>query len=231
VSSGEDMFDVHGDAAAYALGALEPEELEAFRRHLEDCPVCREEVASFEQAVEVLPAAAPRYEVPKGLRTRVMNEVRATPKAASSTRTRTRAPLLDWLRPRVLLAGGGFAVVVVAVIVAVVLSSGGSSARVVQASVAGSSGSAEVRIAGGQGELIVRDLPQPAAGRIYEVWFERGHNAPTPTNTLFSPTSAGRGNVGLPGSLHGVREVLVTQEPAGGTLVPTSPPVIVAQLS
>jgi hypothetical protein len=30
------------DAAAYVLGALEPAEVEAFRRHMVDCGACRE---------------------------------------------------------------------------------------------------------------------------------------------------------------------------------------------
>jgi hypothetical protein len=177
----------------------------------------------------VLPAATPQYAVPRGLRRRVMREVRTTAKAGAPA---THAPWFAGLRlrPRELLAGG-LAVVAVAVIVAVVLGSGGAGSRVVQASVAGSSGSAEVRISGGKGELIVHNLPQPRAGRIYEVWFEHGHGKPAPTNTLFSVTSAGAGNVGLPGDLHGVSSVLVTQEPAGGSLVPTTSPVIVAHLS
>lgn len=232
MSAGDQVSDRHGDGAAYVLGALDPSEVEAFRRHLTDCAACREEIAAFEQVVDVLPAAAPQYAVPKGLRRRVMREVRATPKAgAKAGATGRRAPAFAALRPRALVAGGALAVVAVAVIVAVVLGSGGAGTRVVQASVARSSGSAEVRISGGQGELIVRHMPAPAAGRIYEVWFERGHGKPSPTNTLFSVTSTGTGNVGLPGSLHGVSAVLVTQEPAGGSLVPTSPPVIVAHLS
>ena len=35
----------------------------------------------------------------------------------------------------------------------------------------------------------------------------------------------------MPGNLHGVSQVMVTPEPAGGTLVPTHPPVIVAPLT
>ncbi len=35
------------DVAAYALGALEPAEAEAFVRHLESCAVCRDELDAF----------------------------------------------------------------------------------------------------------------------------------------------------------------------------------------
>ena len=124
--------------------------------------------------------------------------------------------------------GGAFAAVVVAVIVAVALSSGGSGGtRVIQAS----TGSAELRIAGGRGDLIVHRLPQLPAGRIYEMWVQRGSAPPMPTGTLFGVTSSGAASVGVPGNLSGVSAVLVTQEPAGGTPAPTTAPVVVAPVT
>jgi anti-sigma-K factor RskA len=212
------------NAAAYALGALEPAEAEAFRRHIADCAACRDEVAAYEGVAHALPAPGGRYEVPRGLRRRVMREVRATPRSARAGRTYTvRAPTrfsLAW--------GGGLAAVVVAVIVAVVLSGGGSGGtRVIQASV----GSAQLRIAGGHADLVIHRLPQLPTGRIYEMWVQRGKAAPMPTGTLFSTTSSGTASVGVPVSLHGVSAVMVTQEPAGGTLAPTSAPVIVAPVT
>jgi hypothetical protein len=92
-------------------------------------------------------------------------------------------------------------------------------------------GIAHLRVTGDRGELIAQGLPQPPAGRIYEMWVQRGKATPTPTGTLFSVTSRGSVAVGVPGSLNGVSAVMVTQEPAGGTLVPTSAPVIVARVS
>jgi hypothetical protein len=86
-------------------------------------------------------------------------------------------------------------------------------------------------VAGGRAELIVRHLPPPPAGRIYEVWLKRAGQQPSPTSALFSVTTTGAGDVGVPGDLRGVSEVLVTQEPAGGSLVPTDGPVIVATLA
>ena len=112
------------------------------------------------------------------------------------------------------------------------LAGGGSNAgQVIQASVHGTAGNAELRVSSGRGELIVAALPPPQAGRIYEVWLQHGNAAPSPTATLFSVTSTGSADVGLPESLHGVNRVLVTSEPAGGSRAPTRAPVIVAQLS
>jgi anti-sigma-K factor RskA len=208
------------DAAAYALGALEPADAESFRRHLTECAACREEVAAYEQITGVLPDPGGPHEVPKALRRRVMREVRATPKAAPEPRRRPVGFPLAW--------AGGLAAAAAAVIVAVVIAGGGSGGtRTIQASV----GSAELRIANAHGDLVIHHLPALPAGRIYEMWVQRGNAAPTSTGTLFSTRANGSANVGVPGSLNGVSRVMVTQERAGGTLAPTSAPVIVAPVT
>jgi len=214
------------DAAAYALGALEPGEAEAFRRHLRDCPECQKDVAEFEQTTGALPDAGVRYQVPKDLRRRVLAEVRTTPKAAAPASRRPPSPSRSW-RPALVWGGAFAAVAIVAVVLVVALSSGGSSTRTIQAS----TGSAELQITGGHGDLVVRRLPALPAGRIYEMWVQRGSATPTPTGTLFAVTSRGTASVGVPGSLNGISAVLVSQEPAGGTLAPTSAPVIVAHVT
>ena len=211
------------DAAAYALGALEPSEAEAFRAHLAQCAACQKEVAQFEQITGALPESATQYQVPKDLRRRVMREVRATPKPQAVPR---KTPARSW-RPALAWGGGFAAAVVVAVVLVVALSSGGSSTKTIQAS----TGSAQLRITGSHGDLIVHRLPQLPAGRIYEMWVQRGNAAPTPTGTLFGVRSNGTAAVGVPGSLSGVSAVMVTQEPAGGTSAPTTAPVIVARVT
>ena len=211
------------DAAAYVLGALEPSEVEEFRAHLADCAACQKEVAEFEQITGALPESATQYQVPKDLRRRVMSEVRATPKAQEASR---KTPARSW-RPALAWGGAFAAAVIVALVLVVALSSGGSSTKTIQAS----TGAAELRISGGRGDLIVHRLPQLPAGRIYEMWVQRGSAAPTPTGTLFGVRSDGSAAVGVPGSLSGISAVLVTQEPAGGTPAPTSAPVIVAPVT
>lgn len=213
------------DAAAYVLNALEPDEAEAFHRHLEQCAVCRDEVGSLRDVVDALPMAAPQHPVPRGLHRRVLGAVRREPGQAPPS---ARASPARWpVAVRAAALAGGLAAIIVAVVVAVTLASGGSpGARVVQAS----TGNAELRIAGGRGELIVRALPQAPTGQIYEVWLARPNHPLTPTPTLFDVTTAGQASVGIPGDLNGVSEVLVTAEPAGGTRVPTHAPVIVARV-
>ena len=207
------------DAAAYALGALDRAEAEAFRRHLADCTACQKEVAELEQVTGSLADAPVRYEMPRELRRRVLREVRATPKAQASRPARSWSPRLAWV------GAGAAAVVVIAVVLVVALGSGGSRTRTIQAS----TGSAELQIANGRADLIVHRLPALPAGRIYEMWVQRGNATPTPTGTLFAVTSNGTAAVGVPGGVSGVSAVMVTQEPAGGTPAPTTAPVIVAR--
>ncbi len=212
--------DCSGDAAAYALGALEPAEAEAFRRHLCECAICRDELAQFRHGVNALPLAAPQVAASRGLRQRVMAQVKAEPRGATPPR-RVR-PLT---RPVAL--AGLLLVAALAVVSGIELSSGGSTgSRVISAQV----GEAQLRVSGDHGELAVLRLSPPAVDRIYEMWIERGKQAPAPS-TLFSVTSSRTALVGIPGSLNGVSAVLVTEEPAGGTLAPTQAPVIVTRLS
>ena len=75
--------DCGADAAAYVLGALEPAEAEAFRKHLASCVVCRDEVTAFQEVAELLPLSAPPQPVPRGLKNRVMVEVNADARAAA----------------------------------------------------------------------------------------------------------------------------------------------------
>jgi anti-sigma-K factor RskA len=214
--------EVCGDAAPFVLGALHPAEADAFRRHMISCVVCRDELAAFRQVVDALPASAPVHPAPKELRRRVL----AAAGARAGPRRRS-LPTLSGLRPMVLAVGALAVAVLVATGTLALRSNGSGGMRVVQANV----GSAELRMAGNRGELVVRHLPVPAAGQIYEIWTVRGAHAPSPTGTLFSVTTDGAADVGLPGDLRGVREVLVTREPAGGTLSPTGTPVIVERLT
>ena len=73
----------------------------------------------------------------------------------------------------------------------------------------------------GHGRLVASDLPAPPNGRVYQVWLDKGGKAPEPTNALFSTRRDGSASVDVPGSLEGVRAVMVTDEPVGGSTKPT----------
>src|SRR5687767_2323376 len=75
--------DVHTLSGAYALNALGPEEAAEFRRHLEGCPACREEVAELQSAVARM-GAAEAVPPPADLKNRIL---------AAADRTRQEAPV------------------------------------------------------------------------------------------------------------------------------------------
>jgi anti-sigma-K factor RskA len=207
------------DAAAYALGALDASEVPAFERHLGGCAVCRDEVAEFSGVVAALPMAVAQHPLPRGLRRRVLREIRADPPAVA---TRRQARISAWTMERLAVAAVAAAV---AVGIVVGITSGGGP-RLIRASV----GQATLRVSSGRADLVVDHLPPPPSHKIYELWLEHGSGPPQPS-TLFSVSDADRADVGVPGNVKGLTRVLVTEEPAGGTSRPTHPPVIVAKLS
>ena len=224
-----------GDAAAYVLGALEDHELDAFRTHMAHCAVCRDECGTFQAVADALPMAAPQVPTPRRLRRRVRRNADADATDAYARPRATRIPLRDryaLASAPALAAAAATAVIAVAGLGGLALSQGGhATTRTVDASVVGSNGSASLTLAAGCAELVVRHLPGPPAGKIYQVWLKRGDRPPAPTSALFSVTAAGAGSADVPGDLRGVSQVMVTIEPAGGSAVPTSAPVIVAQLT
>jgi hypothetical protein len=81
---------------------------------------------------------------------------------------------------------------------------------------------ATLRRIGTHAELELSGMSEPPRGEVYEVWLDRSHAPPQATDALFTVTGAGSGSVEVPGDLRGVREVMVTVEPLGGSLSPTS---------
>jgi len=230
---GQDPRDCGGDAAAYALGALTATEAEDYRRHLGGCARCQTELAAFVRVVDVLPMSAPQYAADAALRRRVLADVRAEPReAAPGRRRRAMSPVRGIRAPRAGLVLALATVLAVVIAGALIVLPGGSTReRLLQARVFGSAGSASLRISDGHAELSVRRLPPPPPGRIYQVWLERPGAPPAPTRALFSVTSSGAADVGIPGNLNGTRRIVVTPEPQGGSREPTRPPVIVASTS
>ncbi|MGI8572932.1 MAG: anti-sigma factor, partial [Solirubrobacteraceae bacterium] len=159
--------------------------------------------------------------------------VRAEPRPAAGQtpyagpRRPRRRPLLA----RGVLATGLAVVLALAVLGAVKLFTASPVSQSIDATVIGSSGTAQLQRSGARAELILHHFPPPPPGHVYEVWLKRAGRPPAPTSALFSVTAAGAGEVAVPGDLHGVGQVLVTPEPDGGSRAPTHTPVIVAQLS
>jgi hypothetical protein len=235
-------------AGAYVLGALPDDEAYEFELHLAACARCQRDIHHLASAVDVLGTAVPIVPAPPALGARIRAIVHAEAEllqaagpAADRPETKQRERW-RWLRPR-LAAGGNLAtglaagLVVGALAVGLVvgvlaLRSSSTSTRTISAQVlqpgVAHDASATLDITGEHGTLSVSHFPAPPAGRVYEVWELGSGKAPRPTDALFSVNSQGRGTVAVPGSLRGVREVLVTAEPLGGSQAPTRSPIIAA---
>ncbi len=218
------------DAAAYVLGALD--ESEAYREHLATCTTCHEEVAELQVVADTLPTTVPSARAPRALVARVLETARSEAEllnAAGPEADRPPRRASRWRsRPMTLAIAG--AVTACAAAAAIVINSGSSShERVISAQIATSIQGAHAylyQIDNNRSNLVVSGMPQPALGKIYEVWLNRGGASPQPTDALFSVTNRGSGSVAVPNNLHGVKEVMVTSEPLGGSTRPTSPPLI-----
>jgi hypothetical protein len=72
-------------------------------------------------------------------------------------------------------------------------------------------------------------LPELAVGEVYQAWVGTGE-AVEPS-TVFVLDRAGEATVAIPGGLNDADEVIVTQEPAGGSLAPSGAELLRAALS
>jgi anti-sigma-K factor RskA len=244
LTNGHNTESCSADVAAYALGALEPAEAETFRRHLQTCAVCPEELRAFQQVVDDLAVAVPNVDAPPELKRRVMNAIEEEPEIApdasgrqpARARTRrarrrdARVRASTWLRGPTLALGAAMGFALVAVIVVIVAFPGRQNGRTVRADTT-VGGTAALHISANRTQLVVRHIAAPPQGKIYEVWLQYGKHAPRP-NALFGVDRSGDASVDVAGSMYGVSHVMVTAEPAPrGTRAPTENPVISASLS
>jgi anti-sigma factor RsiW len=231
-----------GDAAAYVLGALEPDEFVSFRDHLTSCAVCRDEVAALQVVADMLPSAVSPTTAPRALRKRVLSavydearlfEAPAPRRDRSHPARRRESGRNPLLRP--LTALGATAFLAIGIVVGAIglggIGSGGSPTRVIPATVPNSAAltTAELLVTGTHARLVVAGMAPPPTGEVYEVWLQRGAQTDR-TDALFVPTTNGSADVDVPGNIKGVGAVMVTAEPSGGTAQPTTAPVIRASL-
>jgi anti-sigma-K factor RskA len=234
--------------AAYVLDALDEGEAVTVGAHLRECAACRDEFAELRAVVDQLPAATPQLAPPPELKARIMAEVEAEaqllraaqgPRADRPEQTGRRS-ILGWLALRPVAVGLGCTALLAAGFFV------GISAKTnhPETTVASRTIPARVEHArapraraalvrrGEQVTLTVSALPNPPRGRIYQVWLKRpGQPIPVPTQARFTVNSHGDAYVAVPGDLRGVKNVLVTEEPHGGSAVPSQLPLISAPTS
>jgi anti-sigma-K factor RskA len=220
-------------AGAYVLGAMASTERDEFEAHLATCAVCQEEVDELRPAADALPMASPPLLPPRELKDRIMVEVEREAALLASAddgadrpqRARRERRGLSWL------SGWRLAPVAVTLLLAGVLLGSaltGSESSTVPFDRAG----AELEISDGQATLVAENLPEPPEDRVYEVWLmPEGSDTPEPTNVLFTPRGDGSAVAAIPGSVDDIQQVLVTDEPRGGSDEPTGELLMAADLS
>ncbi len=202
--------ECHGLLGGYVLAALEPDEAETVRRHLEQCPECTAELArlaglpamldlagSTERVVERPPAQLERSVLERYARERPLPDDAPSSPGRSGPRA--------WIRRPVLLgAGGAFAGAVLTLALLAgfgLLGAEGGERRevalVASPVAAGASGTAtlenvrrDTRV-----RLRVAGLPRPGGPGHYELWFV-GERSRVSAGT-FSTGEDGRADVRL----------------------------------
>lgn len=222
------------ERAAYLLDALDPPELEAFEDHLAGCERCRAELRWLEPAVDVLPAAVDQIDPPAELRRRILGAVEAD----APPRQRERAPARPSLWGR--LAARPAALGVAALAALAVGLAGGYALRgepepqVVTQTVPVEGTAPAIRAVGNVVQhddnwtLDVSRMPELRPGDVYQVWIRRGKRVLP--SVLFVMSHGNHARVALPARMESVDQLMVTREPSGGSLEPTSAPLVSATL-
>ena len=213
------------ELAAYLLGALEPGEAAELERHLAGCEECRTELEWLRPAVQLLPESVGRAEPPPELRGRLMEQVRSEAESAPAARSTRRWSIAGWsLRP---LAGLAALVLVVAAVAAYAIGSGdsGGGAGTTTVVTGHSPGVvAEVVRQDGSGTLHLTNLHQLPPDKVLQAWVEKEGRVVS-AKTLFVPNQDGTASATIE-DMKGVKTVMVTAEPRGGSVQPTSPPIV-----
>lgn len=224
-------MSIHESTAAYLLNALDEDERARFETHLAGCEECRREVAELRVASDVLPMTVEQIGPPAHLKDRIMATVEAEAEllaAAGAGADRSEPAARDrrrYDRLRSLRIAGAFACGLALAIGVGVLATDGGEARLVAAQTAPAGARVFLEVGEDSSTLLAENLPEPPAGRVYQVWISRGEGSPEPTDALFTPLD-GKVTVGVNESMEGVEALLVTDEPRQGSHTPTTRPII-----
>jgi anti-sigma-K factor RskA len=201
-------MDAHDLTAAYALDALDPDEAEAYERHLSQCEECRAQLAELNEAAASLSFGAVAPAPPARLRASILD-------AAAAERTNV-VPLLRrrWVARGLAVAAAAAACVVVGLAVALTRS---NHTQMVSASVVVSPNRTAT--------LHVTGLDAAPRGKTYEAWVITG-STPRRAGLFSGGTST---TVRLEGTLPKNAVVAVTLERAGGVDQPTTTPIFSAR--
>ena len=216
----------HELSAAYALDALDGDDLRAYEAHLAGCERCREDVASFRGTAAALAYDIQPLEPPAELERRILTAARA------------KRPNVVPLRQRWAIPSAAFgAVGIWAIHLSNSLDKQRSQNKSQNAIVAilsdctmtpAKGASARVCVAPTRKAVLTVDNLEPAGpGKTYEAWVIAGKRV-QPAGLFHG--GAGRTYLRLTKSVPAVATVAVTREKAGGVAAPTGGILISAKV-
>jgi len=242
----DDILDL---LAAYALGALEPDEIAQVSALLTEHPELRATLAELRATADRLPYGLPEAVPAADLRERVLNHATGRTSTAQPIAARAIGRTRAWIWSFAAIAA--VAIVFAAIgwtqfigalndlaqsqaqVAAMQAELGRMQAQIaaaekVIASLQGQSGSAAIVQTRSGGTLLVAQLPPLSPGRVYQLWRIPGGGNPLSTG-LFKVDQQGYGQIILsPDQQPQTGEtVAVTDEPDGGSPGPTTQPLIV----
>lgn len=235
---------------AYALGALEPDEVDVVERHVEHCASCRALADAARANAELLLYAVPQVAPPPALRSRVLARIAQEKSAAGQTNHEPQAaaasePVVPrridesdvgrsrWRRFfEVLLnepaqtsrTGDLLRDLLADPQVAIWPIAGTGDAP-------GASGRLIISPRSREAVVVANGLRRPELGKAYQVWLLHG-GQPQP-NALFAVDRSGIGAtiVRAPGPWRDFDTVAVTPEPRSGSPAPTGPILLAGSLA
>jgi anti-sigma-K factor RskA len=239
----DDILDL---LAAYALGALEPDEIAQVSALLAERPELRVTLAELRATADRLPYGLPEAVPAANLRQRVLDRATGRSSAAQPKGALDRPRAWIWSFTGVAMAALLFAAIGWAQLLGARNELAQSQAQVatmqgqlsqlrqqiaaaqkVIASLQGQTGSGAIVQTRAGGTLLVAQLPPLSPGRVYQIWRIPGGGNPLSTG-LFKVDQQGYGEIVLaPDQQPQVGEtVAVTDEPDGGSPGPTTQPLI-----
>lgn len=223
--------DIHQLAAAYALDALDPDDIRRFEAHYPSCEQCGQEVTDF-QATAACLAGAVATAPPSAMRGRVLAEIAATRQQTPVVPIRSAASARRRASVFLAVAAALMTVVASTALVRNAIQQRDRAEELAQVVTA-----PDAVIAPLEGELastlrvvwspsaqaavvVAAGLADPGEGRVYELWALPEEGPPVSAGT-FTPGSDGyvRAVLELPAEPAGGWGV--TNEPVGGSPQPT----------
>lgn len=235
------------DLAAYALGSLEPQERERVAGHLEQCALCRKELAGYQAVTGQLMLAVPDRVPSPDLRARILNQVERQAAIKPAHPAESAEPRGSWLQrlQQFLIAPipawglVGVLAIVAALLAANLLSARTQTAsanefRVVRLAAAQTTGIATGWIVishdGQAGTLIVQDLPSLSESQQYQLWLVK--DGQRKSGGVFSVDAVGYASIWVYSRepLIQYQQFGITIEPRGGSPGPTGAKVLGGKL-